>query len=299
MKADDLFNRINDIDDDLIREASNARQSPGTRICRMLCTAAAVLVLTAGLTILIFSSDPKDTLKDKHNTTVIIDNQTEGTTDRETTSVITRQQNSSATQETTVSTTTADTSNPRYEEPHTAAAATESTAAYEPDTNAPPENIIPSDTDKDFVGTDDFGGNIHKEDFSGIPLDKWLNDTSVIWAENDPQDIKDASAASPGTAVISPELRELMEKYPEEGTVFAVTANFSPSDSEPAENNPGAYYSEKLRDFQETFRRNGLEIYPCENSDTFFYTFGTAIHFEEFVCGQNEEFIFRPAGDFR
>ncbi len=60
-----------------------------------------------------------------------------------------------------------------------------------------------------------------------------------------------------------------------------------------------AYYSEKTESFRMTFERNGLGIYPDSFNGEFFCTFGTAEHFFEFVCGENEAFIFHPAGHFK
>ena len=60
-----------------------------------------------------------------------------------------------------------------------------------------------------------------------------------------------------------------------------------------------AYYSEKTESFRVTFERNGLGIYPYGIEGKFFCTFGTAEHFNEFVCGENEAFIFYPAGHFK
>ncbi|MBR3760441.1 MAG: hypothetical protein IKK47_05595 [Ruminococcus sp.] len=55
----------------------------------------------------------------------------------------------------------------------------------------------------------------------------------------------------------------------------------------------------KTEGFHMTFERNGLGIYPDSFNGGFFYTFGTAEHFYEFVCGENEAFIFYPEGHFK
>lgn len=297
MKADDLFRGINDIDDDLIHDADNNKQKSGIRLRKMLCTAAAFVVLAVGLTAVIYSSDPGYTLKDKHNVHIITDDKNESTVSHETTFYMTTKHDPTGIRETAPAETAAtDTTHTHRKEPDTTAIpATESPDAYEPDTEAPPEDTIPSDTDKSVVDTDDFNKH-HKKDLSGIALEEWLNDESVIWAENDLKGTGDTLTFTSGTAVISPELLAVTEKYPEEETVFAVIVYFSPSAHEETDTE---YYPERLQDFKETFVQNGLGIYPCESGGTFFYTFGTAAHFEEFVCSENEAFIFLPAGDFR
>lgn len=302
MKADDLFRGINDIDDDLIHDADNNKQKSGIRLWKMLCTAAAFVVMAAGLTAVIYSSDPGYTLKEEHNVSVITDDKNESTVSHGTTSYITTKHDPTGIQETSpAETAAADTTHIHSKEPDTTAIpATESPDAYEPDTKTPPEDIIPGDTDKSVVDTDDFSEQHNKKDLSGIALEEWLNDESVIWVESGLKGAENTLTFSSGTAMISPELLAVMEKYPDEETIFAVIVYFSPSaDNAAHEETDAEYYQERIQDFKETFRQNGMGIYPCENGGAFFYTFGTAAHFEEFVCSENEAFIFLPAGAFR
>ena len=60
------------------------------------------------------------------------------------------------------------------------------------------------------------------------------------------------------------------------------------------------YYDMKIQQFSESFHKNGLEIYKGgEEVNTFFYTFTNKTLLKEFVCKENEAFIFYPASYFK
>lgn len=67
--------------------------------------------------------------------------------------------------------------------------------------------------------------------FSAPTLDEWLNDPGVIWGEKlkgeDPSSDGTGDKVQPGEPLISDELSELMDGYPD-GTVFAVMVVFVP-----------------------------------------------------------------------
>ena len=60
------------------------------------------------------------------------------------------------------------------------------------------------------------------------------------------------------------------------------------------------YYDMKIQQFSDSFHKNGLEIYKGgEEVNTIFYTFTNKILLKEFVCKENEAFIFYPASYFK
>lgn len=60
------------------------------------------------------------------------------------------------------------------------------------------------------------------------------------------------------------------------------------------------YYDMKIQQFSDSFHKNGLEIYKGgEEVDTTFYTFTNKNLLKEFVCKENEAFIFYPASYFK
>lgn len=60
------------------------------------------------------------------------------------------------------------------------------------------------------------------------------------------------------------------------------------------------YYDMKIQQFSDSFHKNGLEIYKGgEEVNTFFYTFTNKTLLKEFVCKENEAFIFYPASYFK
>lgn len=60
------------------------------------------------------------------------------------------------------------------------------------------------------------------------------------------------------------------------------------------------YYDMKIQQFSDSFHKNGLEIYKGgEEVNTIFYTFTNKTLLKEFVCKENEAFIFYPASYFK
>lgn len=60
------------------------------------------------------------------------------------------------------------------------------------------------------------------------------------------------------------------------------------------------YYDMKIQQFSASFHKNGLEIYKGgEEVNTIFYTFTNKTLLKEFVCKENEAFIFYPASYFK
>ena len=60
------------------------------------------------------------------------------------------------------------------------------------------------------------------------------------------------------------------------------------------------YYDKKIQQFSDSFHKNGLEIYKGgEEVNTIFYTFTNKTLLKEFVCKENEAFIFYPASYFK
>lgn len=60
------------------------------------------------------------------------------------------------------------------------------------------------------------------------------------------------------------------------------------------------YYDMKIQQFSDSFHKNGLEIYKGgEEVNTIFYTFTNKTSLKEFVCKENEAFIFYPASYFK
>ncbi|MBQ6943395.1 MAG: hypothetical protein IJN43_03595 [Ruminococcus sp.] len=60
------------------------------------------------------------------------------------------------------------------------------------------------------------------------------------------------------------------------------------------------YYDMKIQQFSDSFHKNGLEIYKGgEEVNTIFYTFTNKNLLKEFVCKENEAFIFYPASYFK
>lgn len=60
------------------------------------------------------------------------------------------------------------------------------------------------------------------------------------------------------------------------------------------------YYDMKIQQFSDSFHKNGLEIYEGgEEVNTIFYTFTNKTLLKEFVCKENEAFIFYPASYFK
>jgi len=75
MRSDDIFNGNNEIDEDLIHEAENIPAATGI-LFRRICASAAMLILAAGLTILIYNSRGEKTLDIGKNNNVIISEET-------------------------------------------------------------------------------------------------------------------------------------------------------------------------------------------------------------------------------
>lgn len=343
MRSDDIFNGINEIDDALIREAKNIPAVTGI-LFRRICASAAILILAAGLTMLIHNSGAEKTLEIGKNNDVIISDETENSvfcTTAFAANVI-EQENISQTitENITASSEPADieVSSIHYE---TTEIPTE--AESETDINIFPQSpALPSEI-PDYDGTEGIGSDTDKEDFSFIPIEQWLEDTDVVWGENNLKGT-DATVEIPlGTAEISPDLQKIMEENPEQQTIFAVTVDFSASIDENEMNHweyngntlaeimteiksitentdntdmdgakdklkqlkmrvvelKTAYYSKKIESFRSTFEQNGLGIYPSQSDGAFFCTFGTAVHFYEFNCSDNEAFVFYPAGYFK
>lgn len=60
------------------------------------------------------------------------------------------------------------------------------------------------------------------------------------------------------------------------------------------------YYDMKIQQFSDSFHKNGLEIYKGgEEVNTIFFTFTNKTLLKEFVCKENEAFIFYPASYFK
>ena len=60
------------------------------------------------------------------------------------------------------------------------------------------------------------------------------------------------------------------------------------------------YYDMKIQQFSDSFHKNGLEIYKGgKEVNTIFYTFTNKTLLKEFVCKENEAFIFYPASYFK
>ncbi len=60
------------------------------------------------------------------------------------------------------------------------------------------------------------------------------------------------------------------------------------------------YYDMKIQQFSDSFHKSGLEIYKGgEEVNTIFYTFTNKTLLKEFVCKENEAFIFYPASYFK
>lgn len=60
------------------------------------------------------------------------------------------------------------------------------------------------------------------------------------------------------------------------------------------------YYDMKIQQFSDSFHKNGLEIYKGgEELNTIFFTFTNKTLLKEFVCKENEAFIFYPASYFK
>lgn len=349
MKAHDLFRGINEIDDDLIRETETIPVNTGMKI-RRICTAAALLLMAAGLTAMLHNSKPEDMLRSNPEASVIISGETDNDNAPGKVHSGTYEQDTENPEFIPV-TTSSDASTVHVENTEIKSSTAEilPTASDEPDLNEPPAVISPNDTDPTLDSCDGLKDGSDKKNFYGIPLEEWLNTPEVIWAEND---LKVRGDVPLGTTRISPELEKIIKEHPEEETVFAVTVDFSFSIDEMEMNNweyngrtiaeihaeienltisgntnneyiddgsaeqaaytekikhlkselselRAAYYSEKIQDFQETFEQNGLDIYTSSSEDAFFCTFGTAAHFYEFVCRENEAFIFYPAGSFK
>lgn len=60
------------------------------------------------------------------------------------------------------------------------------------------------------------------------------------------------------------------------------------------------YYDMKIQQFSDSFHKNGLEIYKGgEEVNTIFYTFTNKTLLKDFVCKENEAFIFYPTSYFK
>lgn len=79
--------------------------------------------------------------------------------------------------------------------------------------------IIPTDSD----GITD---NYDKIDFSGISVDKWLENPYVIWSESDTKGYLNSEYISMGNIKISERLTDLMQNNPDD-SVYAVMVDFS------------------------------------------------------------------------
>lgn len=295
MKAHDLFKAINEIDDDLIREAENTHVKPGIKIQR-ICAAAAFLIMMTGSAAMIHAAKPNKNLRQKFDKNIIV------------------QENSSENNNSSFSAAASNTENVKIISEYVSETIPnvtvpiqteyvpedESYGIDEPpaaDDGTPYTNADPAIVTED-PGVDGIVPAALERDLSGIPIDTWLNNTDVIWYSSDLKGAGTPATPLSGTAVISPELSAIMSRYPKEETIFAVKVDFSFCEEITKSDNVPDYQI-IIQGFQETFNQNGLEIYSVDTAENIFYTFGTAAHFEEFICGENESFVFYPAGDMQ
>ncbi len=338
MKSHDIFNAINEIDDDLILDAENIPAITGMKYSRIFA-AVAMLILAAGSCLLIHNSKAKETLIISQNNDVIISGETESSYFWTTTAIYsTTKQNTTLNNTENINVS----SEPVISEPTIPHMTTEisSDAEIQTDVYDLPQSSNISPDNPDYDSTDGIGCDTDKENFSPIPIEQWLENTNVIWGKSDMKGTETPVEIPPETAEISTALQKIIEENPDPQTIFAVTVDFSASINENEMNHweyngntlseimaeistlteitdtddtkekmkqlktelnelKSAYYSEKIESLRSTFEQNGLGIYPSRSVGAHFCTFGTAAHFFEFICSDNEAFIFYPAGYFK
>lgn len=295
MKAHDLFKAISEIDDDLIHEAENTHVKPGIKIQR-ICAAAAFLIMVAGSAAIIHAAKPNKNLRNNSDKNIIVQENSSENNNSSFSAAASNTENVNIISE-YVSETVPDVSVPIQTE------YVSEDKSYDIDEPAAADDVTSyTNTDPEIVtedpGADGINPPVSVSNLSGIPIDTWLNNADVIWHDSDIKGSDAPVIPLSGTSVISPELSAIMSGYPEEETIFAVKVDFSFCEEITKSDNVPDYQI-IIQGFQETFNQNGLEIYSVDTAENIFYTFGTAAHFEEFICNENESFVFYPAGDIQ